>query len=82
MHDRRVVRGNTFAALVIPVSKLSVTPTKAADAHYLHIDMQPDMALIEKQRIDQIRRKQQLEQLRVTQHSIKPPYYRKGSMMK
>lgn len=22
MHDRRVVRGNTFAALVIPVSKL------------------------------------------------------------
>jgi|1048.fasta_scaffold257151_1 hypothetical protein len=23
MHDRRVVRGNTFAALVIPVSKLS-----------------------------------------------------------
>ena len=25
MHDRRVVRGNTFAALVIPVSKLPIS---------------------------------------------------------
>jgi len=35
MYDRRVVRGNTFAALVIPVN------------------MQPDPALIEKQKIDE-----------------------------
>lgn len=35
MYDRRVVRGNTFAALVIPVN------------------MQPDPALIEKQKMEQ-----------------------------
>ena len=35
MYDRRVVRGNTFAALVIPVN------------------MQPDPALIEKQRLEE-----------------------------
>ena len=33
MYDRRIVRGNTFAALVIPVSKLS---------HTNQVDMQPD----------------------------------------
>jgi hypothetical protein len=35
MYDRRVVRGNTFAALVIPVN------------------MQPDPALIEKQKMEE-----------------------------
>lgn len=35
MYDRRVVRGNTFAALVIPVN------------------MQPDPALVEKQRLEE-----------------------------
>lgn len=35
MYDRRIVRGNTFAALVIPVN------------------MQPDPALIEKQRMEE-----------------------------
>lgn len=25
MHDRRIVRGNTFAALVIPLSKFTTT---------------------------------------------------------
>jgi hypothetical protein len=34
MYDRRVVRGNTFAALVLPVN------------------MQPDPALIEKQKME------------------------------
>ena len=43
MYDRRVVRGNTFAALVIPVN------------------MQPDPALIEKQRVEEayVRQKQE-----------------------
>jgi len=40
MYDRRVVRGNTFAALVIPVSKI-------LDC-FIFSDMQPDPALIEK----------------------------------
>jgi hypothetical protein len=44
MYDRRVVRGNTFAALVIPVSK---TTTYQYELNY-YIDMQPDPALIEK----------------------------------
>lgn len=35
MYDRRVVRGNTFAALVLPVN------------------MQPDPAVIEKQKMEQ-----------------------------
>ena len=35
MYDRRVVRGNTFAALVIPVN------------------MQPDPALVEKQKMEE-----------------------------
>jgi len=35
MYDRRIVRGNTFAALVIPVN------------------MQPDPALIEKQKMEE-----------------------------
>ena len=43
MYDRRIVRGNTFAALVIPVN------------------MQPDPALIEKQRVEEayVRQKQE-----------------------
>ena len=40
MYDRRVVRGNTFAALVIPVN------------------MQPDPALIEKQKMEEAYMKQ------------------------
>ena len=46
MYDRRVVRGNTFAALVIPVN------------------MQPDPALIEKQRMEEAFMKQRREELR------------------
>ena len=46
MYDRRVVRGNTFAALVIPVN------------------MQPDPALIEKQRLEEAYVKQKQEELR------------------
>ena len=37
MYDRRVVRGNTFAALVIPVSKLALI----TNSHSIS-DMQPD----------------------------------------
>ena len=37
MYDRRVVRGNTFAALVIPVSKLILN-----QLYPLPVDMQPD----------------------------------------
>lgn len=47
MYDRRVVRGNTFAALVIPVSKYLNNYT---NLFILTIDMQPDPALIEKQK--------------------------------
>lgn len=60
MYDRRVVRGNTFAALVIPVStfpKLSLFNLK--------IDMQPDPALIEKQKQEQMIKKQRLEHMHV-----------------
>lgn len=46
MHDRRVVRGNTFAALVIPVN------------------MQPNPALIEKQRQEELLRKQRVDNMR------------------
>ena len=46
MYDRRVVRGNTFAALVIPVN------------------MQPDPALIEKQRVEEAYVRQKQEQMR------------------
>lgn len=48
MYDRRVVRGNTFAALVIPVSKLV-----KFFQNYV-VDLQPDPALIEKQKQDLI----------------------------
>ena len=44
MYDRRVVRDNTFAALVIPVSKLIVKRLEWC------LDMQPDPALIEQQK--------------------------------
>lgn len=47
MYDRRVVRGNTFAALVIPVN------------------MQPDPALIEKQRMEEAYMKQRQEEMRM-----------------
>ena len=46
MYDRRVVRGNTFAALVIPVN------------------MQPDPALIEKQKMEEAYQRQRREELR------------------
>ena len=46
MYDRRVVRGNTFAALVIPVN------------------MQPDPALIEKQKMEEAYMKQRQEEMR------------------
>ena len=46
MYDRRIVRGNTFAALVIPVN------------------MQPDPALIEKQRVEEAYVRQKQEQMR------------------
>ena len=42
MYDRRVVRGNTFAALVIPVSKA---------ISFKHVkDMQPDPVMLERQK--------------------------------
>lgn len=46
MYDRRVVRGNTFAALVIPVN------------------MQPDPALIEKQKMEEAYQKQRRDEIR------------------
>ena len=46
MYDRRVVRGNTFAALVIPVN------------------MQPDPALIEKQKMEEAYQRQRREEVR------------------
>ena len=46
MYDRRVVRGNTFAALVIPVN------------------MQPDPALIEKQKMEEAYQRQRREEIR------------------
>ena len=45
MYDRRVVRGNTFAALVIPVN------------------MQPDPALIEKQKMEEAYQKQRRDDM-------------------
>lgn len=46
MYDRRVVRGNTFAALVIPVN------------------MQPDPALVEKQKMEEAYMRQRQEEIR------------------
>jgi len=46
MYDRRVVRGNTFAALVIPVN------------------MQPDPAMVERQKQEQMIKAQRTEQMR------------------
>jgi hypothetical protein len=46
MYDRRVVRGNTFAALVIPVN------------------MQPDPALIERQKMEEAYQRQRREEIR------------------
>jgi len=46
MYDRRVVRGNTFAALVIPVN------------------MQPDPALIEKQKMEEAYQRQRRDDMR------------------
>ncbi len=40
MYDRRVVRGNTFAELVIPVSKILDS--------LIFSEMQPDPAIIDK----------------------------------
>jgi len=45
MYDRRIVRGNTFAALVIPVN------------------MQPDPALIEKQKMEEAYAAQRREEI-------------------
>ena len=55
MYDRRVVRGNTFAAFVIPVN------------------MQPDPALIEKQKMEEAYMKQRQEEMRIrrTQEKIR-----------
>jgi hypothetical protein len=46
MYDRRIVRGNTFAALVIPVN------------------MQPDPALIEKQKMEEAYQHQRRQEIR------------------
>lgn len=47
MYDRRIVRGNTFAALVIPVN------------------MQPDPALIEKQKMEEAFLRQRQDDMRM-----------------
>ena len=60
MHDRRVVRGNTFAALVIPVSKFI---NKCIN----EIDMQPDPVMMERQKQEQMMKKQRSEQIRKRQ---------------
>ena len=52
MYDRRVVRGNTFAALVIPVSKSSSSTIK-----FLILDMQPDPVMMERQKQEQMMKK-------------------------
>jgi hypothetical protein len=59
MYDRRVVRGNTFAALVIPVSKYM----KPID----RLDMQPDPEIARKQRMQQIAKKNRLQQMKQQQ---------------
>ena len=66
MYDRRVVRGNTFAALVIPVSKYITLPSN----HPLqsHIDMQPDPAAVQKQQAVARAKKNRLHQLKVNYH--------------
>ena len=46
MYDRRVVRGNTHAALVVPTS------------------MQPDPAIVEREKDDRLKKKAQYEQMR------------------
>ena len=53
MYDRRVVRGNTFAALVIPVN------------------MQPDPALIEKQKMEEAFMRQRQEEMRMRRQQEK-----------
>lgn len=58
MYDRRVVRGNTFAALVIPVSKSYFTFLKR------WLDMQPDPSYIEKQKHDHMVKLQHNESMR------------------
>ena len=53
MYDRRVVRGNTFGASVIPVGR-----------YYLIVAMEPDPAQKEKQLRDELARKRKAEFLR------------------
>jgi hypothetical protein len=59
MYDRRVVRGNTFAALVIPVSKLLPSPINPRLS-----DMQPDPSMVERQKQEQLMKMQRQEQMR------------------
>ena len=58
MYDRRVVRGNTFAALVIPVSKFLLNEI------FNLIDMQPDPVMLERQKQEQMMKNQRTEQIR------------------
>jgi choline-glycine betaine transporter len=62
MHDRRVVRGNTFAALVIPVSKFIYV-----SVFICVVDMQPDPVMMERQKQEQMMKKQRSEQIRKRQ---------------
>ena len=79
MYDRRVVRGNTFAALVIPVSKLqksirltdrsplpsSFYPTDP-NPTFSCLDMQPDPISAEKQRKQAAMRRNRLRKMKVS----------------
>jgi hypothetical protein len=56
MHDRRVVRGNTFAALVIPVN-MQPDPVM--------MERQKQEQMMKKQRSEQIRKRQQDDQQRM-----------------
>ena len=69
MYDRRVVRGNTFAALVIPVSK-SIYPFSLLYCELLTpmctIDMQPDPMSVEKQKRAAAARRNRLQKMKVS----------------
>ena len=72
MYDRRVVRGNTFAALVIPVSKSTQTKlpnhiaTLSRTPLSVFVDMQPDPMSVEKQKKAAAARRNRLQKMKVS----------------
>ena len=72
MYDRRVVRGNTFAALVIPVSKYHrillaiIVPDHSTHQAFFVTDMQPGPLSVEKQKKAAAARRNRLQQMKVS----------------